>query len=52
MRRGWGGEEGISEGVHAAVCGTQRQVEDDVGPTLGKVGGAIPGRITLGLDKG
>lgn len=23
------------------VCGTQRQVEDDVGPKLGKVGGAI-----------
>lgn len=46
MRRGWGGEEG----VHVAECGgVQGQGGDDVGPKIGDMGGARPGRTLTAL---
>lgn len=47
LRRSWGREGG----VHVAECrgAAQGQVGDDVGPKMGKVGGARPGRALTAM---
>ena len=46
-RQGWGGGCVQRLCMQQRVAGTQRQVADDVGPKVGKMAGAMLGRVLI-----